>query len=156
MYFFLDSHHKLIRWRFVTHGGIDGYSRLIVYMQCSTNVSSTVLGVFQQGVQRYGLLSRVRCDHGGENTQVAGYMLQHRGLNRKCHYGKLYPQSKNREPLTWPACLCDHVVLPFVLISTYSRPQNSFCLYALEYVYKPRINNYVTRAVHRCLEQPWN
>ena len=26
----IDGHHKLIRWRFVTHGGIDGYSRTIV------------------------------------------------------------------------------------------------------------------------------
>ena len=25
----LDGYHKLIRWRFVVHGGIDGYSRLI-------------------------------------------------------------------------------------------------------------------------------
>ncbi len=27
----IDGHHKLIRWRFVTHGGIDCYSRTIVY-----------------------------------------------------------------------------------------------------------------------------
>ena len=25
----IDGHHKLIRWHLVTHGGIDGYSRLI-------------------------------------------------------------------------------------------------------------------------------
>ena len=34
---FPDGHHKLIRWRFVTHAGNDGYSRMIVYMKCSTN-----------------------------------------------------------------------------------------------------------------------
>ena len=27
----IDGHHKLIRWRFVVHGGIDGFSRTIVY-----------------------------------------------------------------------------------------------------------------------------
>ena len=31
----IDGHHKLIRWKLVTHGGIDGYSRLIVYLKCS-------------------------------------------------------------------------------------------------------------------------
>ena len=25
------------RWRFVIHGGIDGFSRMIVFLQCSTN-----------------------------------------------------------------------------------------------------------------------
>ena len=39
-----DGHHKLIRWRVVTHGGIDGYSRLITYLQASTNnLSKSVL-----------------------------------------------------------------------------------------------------------------
>jgi hypothetical protein len=31
----IDSHHKLIRWRLVTHDGIDEFSRLIVYMKCA-------------------------------------------------------------------------------------------------------------------------
>lgn len=31
------GHHKLIRWHFVTHGGIDGYSRTVVYLRCSGN-----------------------------------------------------------------------------------------------------------------------
>lgn len=26
----IDGHHKLITWKMVTHGGIDGFSRLIV------------------------------------------------------------------------------------------------------------------------------
>lgn len=28
----IDSHHKLIRWRFVIHGAIDGFSRAITYL----------------------------------------------------------------------------------------------------------------------------
>ena len=27
----IDSYHKLIRWRIVVHGGIDGYSRVVPY-----------------------------------------------------------------------------------------------------------------------------
>ena len=32
----IDGNHKLIRWNFVIHGGIDGYSRKIVFLKCST------------------------------------------------------------------------------------------------------------------------
>ena len=33
----VDGHHKLVRWRLVTRCGIDGYTRAIVYVQCSSN-----------------------------------------------------------------------------------------------------------------------
>ena len=33
----IDGNHKLIRWRFVLHHGIDGFSRLITFCLCSTN-----------------------------------------------------------------------------------------------------------------------
>ena len=37
----IDGHHSLIGWRFVIHGGgVDGYSGMIVYLQCSTNNKS--------------------------------------------------------------------------------------------------------------------
>ena len=31
----IDGHHKLIRWRIVMHGGIDGFSRLPVFLKVS-------------------------------------------------------------------------------------------------------------------------
>ena len=40
---FIDGHHRLIRWRFVTHGGIDGYSRMVVFVKCSTNNQPSTL-----------------------------------------------------------------------------------------------------------------
>lgn len=33
----IDGHHSLISWRIVVHGGIDGYSRAIVYVSCCIN-----------------------------------------------------------------------------------------------------------------------
>ena len=78
--FCLDGHHKLIRWRLVTHCGIDGYSRVVVFMKCSTNNRSlTVLKCFVDAVQKYGLPSRVRADQRRENILVAQYMLENRG-----------------------------------------------------------------------------
>jgi hypothetical protein len=74
--FFADGHHKLVRWGLVTHGGIDGYSRLVVYLQCSgNNRASTVYDLFLSAIRQYSLPSRVRSDHGRENYLVAVHML---------------------------------------------------------------------------------
>ena len=72
-----------MRWRYITHCGIDGYSRLVLFMKCSTNNrASTVLEYFVEGVRKYGLPSRVRTDQGRENMLVAQYMLEHREPGR--------------------------------------------------------------------------
>ena len=64
-----DGHHKLIRWRLVTHGGVDGHSRMITFLHYSTNnTASTDLSVFTTAVQKYGLPQRVCSDLGGENV----------------------------------------------------------------------------------------
>ena len=74
----LDGNHKLIRWRIVIHGCVDGYSRLPVFLQASTNNrASTVLPYFIKATQQFGMPSRVRCDKGGENSLVSYFMLCH-------------------------------------------------------------------------------
>lgn len=48
----IDGYHRLIRWRIVIHGGIDGYSRLPVYLLASNNNrASTVLHCFLDAIQ---------------------------------------------------------------------------------------------------------
>jgi len=79
----IDSGHKLIRYKLITHVCIDGKTRLLIYVHCcNNNKADTVLSLFQHGVQRMGFPSRVRSDYGMENFMVAQYMLEHRGEGR--------------------------------------------------------------------------
>ena len=56
----IGGNHKLVRWRFVVHGGIDGFSRLVVYLNvASNNRADTVLSCFTQAIEQYGLPSRL-------------------------------------------------------------------------------------------------
>ena len=59
----IDGHHKLIRWRFVIHAAIDGYSRRITYIKCAdNNRAQTVLESFRDAVSHFGLPNRVRSE----------------------------------------------------------------------------------------------
>lgn len=48
----IDGYHKLIHWKIIIHGGIDGFSREIVYLSASdNNCSTTVLKDFLKAVE---------------------------------------------------------------------------------------------------------
>jgi hypothetical protein len=64
----------------VIHGCIDGFSRHIKYLVCcDNNKSITVLNLFRDCVQRDVVPQRIYTDQGGENIQVAHYMIATRG-----------------------------------------------------------------------------
>ena len=81
----IDSNHKLIKWRFVTHAAVDGFSRTIVYAGCANNNrADTVLTFFKEGVSNFGLPESVRTDHESENVDVWRYMIASHFLDYGC------------------------------------------------------------------------
>ncbi|CAI5687745.1 unnamed protein product [Oreochromis niloticus] len=141
----IDGNHKLIRWRIVIHGAIDGYSRLVVFLHASNNNrSSTVLSSFIRAVVSYGVPSRVRTDRGGENNAVCLMMNIFRGFDhgsalrgRSTYYqrierlwGDLWRGTTN--------VYCDlfHHLEEEGIIDI----DNEIHFWALHYIYLPRIN----------------
>lgn len=140
----IDGHHKLIRWRFVVHAGIDGFSRAIPYIQCATNNrASTVLSAFQVGVSRFGLPDRVRSDHGGENIDVWRYMLDSHNGDPQCILTGSSTHNERIERL-WRdvhRCLLHFADTFRELESTgLLDTLNEVDMFSLHYVFLPRIN----------------
>ena len=130
---------------FVTHAGIDGYSRLIVYVKCSTNNrASTVYELFLAAIQQYHLPSRVRSDQGRENVLVAQHMIEHRGAERNSIITGSSVHNQRIERL-WRD-LHQSVTLLYYRLFYYLEqhdlldPLREQNLYALHYVFIPKIN----------------
>lgn len=144
----IDGHHKLIRWRIVTHGGIDGFSRLIVYMSASSNnKAATVLASFLRAIDQHGLPSRVRCDKGGENVMVSQFMITHpnRGPGRSsCITGRSV-HNQRIERLwrdLYVACIAlYHTLFLSLEDEGLLDPGSDMDLFCLHYVFLPRINH---------------
>lgn len=81
--FFFFFAFLIFSWRFVIHGCIDGFSRVVLFLELAdNNRSSTVLRAFNGAVSVFGWPSRVRVDHGGENRKVGLAMIAYRGRHR--------------------------------------------------------------------------
>ena len=67
----IDTNQKLVHWRFVVVGGIDGFSIMVMFLKCSD--------INRSGVANFGIPLRVRSDQGLEHVSVANFMLVEMG-----------------------------------------------------------------------------
>ncbi|XP_046863176.1 LOW QUALITY PROTEIN: uncharacterized protein LOC124456911 [Xenia sp. Carnegie-2017] len=151
----LDGNHKLIQpYRIVIHGGIDGYSRMIVFLRASTNnQASTVMECFRMLLISTTYL-HVRTDLGLENIEVARFMLQYRGLNRgSCITGtSVHNQRIERLWREVNSIVCSRFINIFAYLETLILDTNNeIHLIALHLVYIPLINNALQK-----LSESWN
>ncbi|CAC5378634.1 unnamed protein product [Mytilus coruscus] len=66
----IDTYHKLVRWRLLIIGGVDGFSRMTMFLKCcDNNMSQTVLNCFCQ-VSPTGVPLRVRSTRDWKTCQL--------------------------------------------------------------------------------------
>ena len=141
------------------HAGIDGFSRLVTYLKCSdNNCASTVLVYFRNAIEIHGLPSRIRCDYGVENVDMAYFMLTVRGTGRGSVLTGSSTHNQRIERL-WRDV--SRVVLRqyknlFNYLEAYCHLNclNDMDLCALHYVFMPRINHTLEEFVRQYNNHP--
>ena len=117
-----------------------------MYLHCSTNNRArTVHNLFLEAIRKYGLPSRVRSDQGRENTEVAKHMLLNRGIDRGSVIVGSSVHNQRIERL-WRDMHQGVTVLYYRLFyyleyNDLLNPIDDIHLFALQYVYVPRINH---------------
>ena len=129
----------------MVHAGIDGSSRMIVFLHCSNNNrASTVYDLFLKAVQSYRLPSHVWSDQGGENVMVTRHMIQHHGAHRNSMLVGSSVHNQRIERLWRDLFRCAiqlyYCLFYFLEDEDKLLPTNHQYIYALHCVYLPRIN----------------
>ncbi|KAF3837897.1 hypothetical protein F7725_009665 [Dissostichus mawsoni] len=126
----------------VIFGGIDGFSRKIMYLGAATNnKASTSLDFFLEGVQKYGFPLRV--DQGVENVGIARCMFTIRGCGRGSFMSGKSVHNQRMERLwrdVWMAVSNVHYeVLHSLKDEGVLDPSDSIHLFCAQHVFLPRL-----------------
>jgi len=152
----IDGHHKLIRWRFVIHAAIDGFSRTITYIRCAdNNRACTVLQLFSESVRQFGLPEHVRSDDGGENVGVWRFMIATHDGDESCVITGSSVHNERVERLWRDVHRCVGAVF-YDIFQTLERggtldQSNEVDMYCLHHIFLPRINKNL-----REFQESWN
>ena len=146
----LDGNHKIIRWGFVIHGCVDGYSRRIMFLKaCTNNKASTVYKYFLDAVETFRLPHRVRGDQGVENVDVAWYMFSNpaRGpgkgsfiAGKSCHNQRI---ERFWRDLFHGCTFLFYHVFCYLKENGLLDISNAIQLFCLHYIFVPRINRHL-------------
>ena len=129
-----------------------------MYLSCNcNNRADTVLAHFLKAVATHGLPSRVKANFGGENVQVAWYMLHH--PLRRPDWGSFVTGASvhhQRIERLWRdvfvACLYIYsTVFQYLEENGYLDLGNNIHMFCLHYIFEPRINSHLQSFV-----QSWN
>ena len=151
-----DGNHKLIKYRLVIHGAVDGFSRLLTFLSCSdNNRAETVLFKFIGATLEYGLPSRIRTDKGGENVGVWRFMLLARGEGRGSYIAASSVHNARIERM-WRdvrVSVIDTFKMVFETLEELGvlSVDNDTDLFCLHYIYIPRINTALKQ-----FQEAWN
>lgn len=129
----------------VIYGGIDGYTRFMVYLRCfDNNQVVTVRQWFLEVVEKFRWFFYGRFDKGGENVDVVFLMFSVKGLNRGSYIVGCFIYNQRIERL-WRdvfRCVCVMYYLLFYMLEDFGffcliDDVDFFCLY---YIFLLRIN----------------
>ncbi|KAF6721551.1 hypothetical protein FQA47_002195 [Oryzias melastigma] len=108
------------------------------------NRSATVFDLFTEAAVHYGVPSRVRCDHGGENNSVCLFMNLYRGSDRGSAIRGRSVHNQRIERLwrdLWHGTTnVYHQLFSFFEYDGIIDVSNEMHMWALHFVYLPRIN----------------
>ena len=151
----VDGNHKMIRWRLVIHGAIDGYSRTIVFLKCANNnLSSTVMSSFSAAVGEFGLPIKIRTDLGGETVEIWRFMVeQHNDDSAVITGSSTHNERIERLWRDVNRCVSSVYCEIFTSLEEEGRLDclNEVDLYCIHYSFIPRIND-----VLRAFKDSWN
>lgn len=142
----IDTNHKLIRYNIVVFGGIDGFSRKIMYLgAASNNLASTTLAFFLESVEKFGFPLRVRADQGVENVDVARFMFTVRGTGKSSFISGKSVHNQRIERLwrdLWTAVTCIYYdVLHYLEEEGFLSIANETHLFCCHFVFLPRLQD---------------
>ena len=161
----LHSHHKLIRWRMVIHGAIDGFSRKILYLCCANNnKATTVVSYFSHAASMFGLPDKIRSDKGGENVDVWRYVLRYHDMDPTYIIVGSSTHNERIERLWGDVFRCVGQIFYSMLYSLeeegFLDPLNDIDLFCVHFAVLPELNRCLREFVdswnHHCLSSEHN